>query len=135
MNKFEYKLKQPEPGLLSKLNTFMFEYMLPAINTPQFYLVLGLYVFILCLVIHFLIEKFNDFMRSMDVDEETQHKASLIEDRKVRQKEAEAILSKYFTVKSTTEDEIMKNPEVLLNPDSEDKKENTENLGGKLKTD
>lgn len=80
--------------------SFSFNYMLPKIGTIQFYLVFSLYVLIISKLLYWVFDWLNNYIVQKEYDEDTNIKKSQLEDRVKRQKEAEKILSKYFTVQS-----------------------------------
>lgn len=82
-----------EPSGLRGAVIFFFEYFLPEVGSIEFYLVFCFYFYVLGLLFQYLISWVVYYLD--DVVEEKK-KREIEEQRKIRQKEAEAMLSKYF---------------------------------------
>ena len=95
--------KDNKMGIASSIMSFVFTHMLPEIGTVSFYLVFCLYTYILAKIIFFFVEYINDYYERQDYDEDSNIKKKFLVERKIRQKEAEKILGKYFKVKTLDE--------------------------------
>ncbi len=107
MNNHQYKInldnKDKGMGIINSITYFVFNNMLPEVGTISFYLVFCLYAFILAKILFIFVEYINDYYVNQEYDEDTQIKKKFLIERKIRQKEAENILSKYFKVKTLEE--------------------------------
>lgn len=95
--------KDNKMGIASSIMSFVFTHMLPEIGTVSFYLVFCLYTYILAKIIFFFVEYINDYYERQEYDEDSNIKKKFLVERKIRQKEAEKILGKYFKVKTLDE--------------------------------
>lgn len=96
---------------LNHVQIFFFKYLLPEIGTIQFYFVFCFYFFLLSLVVNHIIVYFNSLLIEDEEKEKGKTQQKLNEERRNRQKDAERILSKYFTVQSY--DDYVKNDEKI----------------------
>lgn len=108
----EYRIRQSNSIIKNTFN-FVYEIMspyVPEIGTWQFYVVICTYIYILMLAIYFFKIGLYELVHSKQVNDIFGAKSREEEEieRKKRQKEAEEILRKHFTVSTIKSTEIEK---------------------------